>query len=197
MAEFYADDRARESRLAAIRARRGTPERDAKIAEIAEQKQKAAVKKKAASTTVKKTRENSDQYHGHSWDEWDQMRDAGLELIKQHAAKREFVTYTQLWGHTVEKLGKELGNSYFQLPALLEHITVKGFDETELMVSALVSTADGPDPSPGSGMFALAVSKGLLPEADAPQGGKDWVMTESQRVFWQQQVDALFAKFAS
>jgi hypothetical protein len=196
MAEFYADDRARESRLAAIRARRGTAEREAHIAEIAEQKQKAVAKKKSTGTTVRKTREISDQYHGHPWDEWDQMRDVGLDLIKERAAKGEFVTLTQLWEGAVDKLGKPLGNSHFQLPALLEHIALKGLDETGLLVTAVVTYQDG-EPTPGPGLFALAASKGLIPEADAPKDLKTWTMTENQRAFWQQQVDAVFAKFAS
>ena len=199
MPTYYADDRARENRLAAIRARRGTADREAFIAEIAEKKQQdkqAAAKRKSSAASERKTRENSEQYHGHSWDEWDLMRDKGLAFITERAARREFTSATELWAHLVAELGKPLGNSHFQTPALLEHVGMKSLDESGLLASALVID-DPAAPSPGAGLFSLAAAKNLLPQADAPKSTKDFTMSEAQRAFWQSQVDALFAKFAT
>ncbi len=198
MAEFYAEDRNRERRLAEIRARRGTPEREARIAEISDQKaqaKQAATKRKSTSgSSARKTRENSTEYHGHSWDEWDAMRDAAFALVVERAAKREFTAYTDIWSHVVGVLGKELGNAYFQLPALLEHMTLKGLEDSELIVTALV-TYEGDEPTPGPGFFAVAVQKGTIASFDAPAKGEVFRMTDEQRAFWQQQVDGLFAKY--
>ncbi|MDP1795138.1 MAG: hypothetical protein Q8K63_13465 [Acidimicrobiales bacterium] len=197
MAEFYANDKTRERRLADIRARRGSADRDAHIAEIAERKQQA---KKAAATrkagpSARKTRENSSEYHGHSWDEWDRMRDAGLALITARAAQREYTSHTELWGHLTDELGKGLGNAHFQMPALLEHIALKGFDDIGLVVSAL-AVDDGAEPSPGIGFFRIAVDKKMLDESELPEGGKDWKMTDGQRAFFQSHAAAVFDKFA-
>ena len=195
MAEFFADDRARERRLAEIRSRRGSAEREAHIAEIAEKKQAAAKKKPSSKSTQKKTRENSTEYHGHSWDEWDQMRDVGLALIAERAAKREFVSYGAIWDRLVAELGKPLGNSHFQWPSLMEHMAEKSLADSQLIAAALVVDEDS-DGSPGVGFFRLAAAKGLIPAEAAPEKGAEWAMSESQRQFWQQQVDGMFALHA-
>lgn len=199
MPEFYADDKARERRLAEIRARRGTAEREAHLAKIAEVKEKEKqdkAKRKTTSSSPRKTRENSTEFHGHTWDEWDAMVAAGLALVRERGAQRQLTTYTDVWGHLTSTLGKELGNAYFQIPALLEHMTIADGTDDGLIISALVQS-DAPEPSPGAGFFSIAAAKGLFPAADAPKSAKDWTMTDTQRAFWQQQVDALFAKFGS
>lgn len=197
VAEFVSDDDARDRRLADIRARRGTPERQAKIA--AQEASKAQAKKKSQSSSLsgKKTPDNSPSFHGHPWPLWFSMRDAGYEHIIERALERETTTYKELWAAITAALGQDFGNTYFQTGDLLGSIATYAHDKDGVMPTALVMYEGTEEANAGPGFFRLAASMGLLPEGVAPPTGEPWTgMTDAQRSFWEEQRDLVFAHFA-
>ena len=191
----HPEDR-REKRLAEIRARRGTPERLAKIAEL----ELVQPRRKTPKPSVghRKTPENSSSFFGHPWPEWFEMRDAAFSFLCVCARERRLASYHEIWTTVGAKLGKDLGNHWRQLPHLLGHVSERSLEESGILATALVVYDPGDASSgPGPGFFSLAVSLGLLAPADGQQDAETWTMSDRQRTFWRQQVDAMFDRFAS
>ena len=197
MIEHFPDEQARDRRLAAIRAQRGTPERETQIQALELARATAAKSKaRATSTSGRKTPENSSEMFGHPWTEWFQMRDAGFDHIERCARKRSLTTYAELWSAIATQLGKDLGSHWRQLPNLLGYISEWAYEKYKLIPTALVIDQEG-DAHPGPGFFRLAAMLGALPENDSPPTGEEWTgMTDSQREFWEASRDAVFNHFA-
>jgi hypothetical protein len=100
--------------------------------------------------------------------------------------------YGDLWSAIEHRLARDLGSSRRQLPNLLGHISEHFYDETGLMLTALV-VHDAGDEHPGEGFFREVARLGALPEGDAPPAGRPWTgMTRVQTEFWKTQVRLLF-----
>ena len=200
MADFIPDDEARDRRLAAIRARRGTPERLAAIEALMASKAKEKEKARKSPSTgggARKTPENSDSYFGHSWPFWFAMRDAGNEHIIECARERRTTTYADLWAAITASLGEELGNRWWQMGPLLGAMGEAAHEKDGIMPTALVMAEGDGETNPGPGFFRLAADMGQFPEDQTPPKGEPWTkMTETQRRFWEEQRDLVFAKFA-
>jgi hypothetical protein len=187
---------ARATRLAEIRAKRGTPERLAKIAELEAQQPRRKSPKPSASH--RKTPENSTHMFGHPWPEWFEMRDAAFDFLCLCAAERRLGSYGEIWTRISNSLGKDLGNHWRQLPYVLGYVSTRSVEEFDLLATALVIyDPDDAESGPGPGFFRLAASLGVLDDSDAPLEGTEWSMTDRQRTFWRQQVDAMFDRFSA
>jgi hypothetical protein len=146
-----------------------------------------------ASTNGRRTPENSTSYFGHSWPVWFEMRDAGIAHIRSCAQHRQTTTYGAVWAAVEGRLGQNLGNSWRQLPNLLGHISEHVYDESGVLLTALVIYEEGDD-SRGDGFFRLAASVGAIRQEHSPPVGVPWLgMTSDQRDFWEAQVAAVFA----
>ena len=191
----HPEDR-REKRLAEIRARRGTPERLAKIAELEHLQPRR--KTPEPSPGQRKNPQNSTSFFGHSWPEWFEMRDAAFSFLCVCAGERRLSSYHELWTTVGTALGKDLGNHWRQLPHLLGYVSERSLEEVGVLATALVIyDPDDASSSPGPGFFSLAVSLGLLDAADGPQDADTWTMTNRQRTFWRQQVQGMFDRFGA
>jgi hypothetical protein len=189
----HPDSDARERRLAEIRARRGSPERLARIEEL--QAAKVASKKNTTSDG-RKTPGNSSEMFGHSWPFWFRMRDAGYEYICECARKRTMTTYKGVWEAVAARVGEDVGNHWRQLPQLLGHISEHTYPTIGFIATALVIYEEG-DEHPGPGFFRLAASMGVLARKDSPPTREEWVgMTDAQRGFWETHVNGMFAQFS-
>lgn len=198
VAEFISDDEARDRRLEAIRARRGSPERMAQIQALQMAKAKESPKKGPSSGSGRKTPENSSAFFGHPWSLWFAMRDAGYEHIIERARDRKTTTYGELWVAVTAKLGEDLGNPWRQIDHLLGSIGEVAYDKDGLMPTALVMYEGTGETNPGPGFFRLAANMGLFPGGDAPPVGEEWnEMTARQRTFWEDQRELVFAHAAS
>ena len=196
MAEHIPDDEVRDRRLAAIRARRGTPERQALIEALQASKAKSK-KQRSSSTSERKTPDNSAHFFGHPWPLWFSMRDAGYEHIIACARQRKTTTYKDLWAAITAALQQDLGNPYWQMGHLLGAISEHAFAKDGLMPTALVMYEGADETNAGPGFFRLAESMNLLPDGVAPPPGEPWKeMTDAQRQFWVEQRDLVFARFA-
>jgi hypothetical protein len=124
------------------------------------------------------------------------MVDTGLDHLVELAEAQATTTSEALWKHVGAEQGLTLGDPRLPMPFLLRDITNRQFDDSGLVVTALVlSDAGVPDPA----FFRLAAQLGKLPPAQAPREGSDatWTMTERQEAFWRQHVDALYAFHAA
>jgi hypothetical protein len=122
------------------------------------------------------------------------MRDTGAAIILEHARKREYLTYPQLWAGIRSRVAFDIGHPWRQIPLLLESISDATFEDIGLFVTALVVDGD-PQIGPSEGFFRLAAQRGALREADAPPTGVPWKgMTARQRAFWKEQVARIFEK---
>jgi hypothetical protein len=149
------------------------------------------------SKSTRKTPETSPTYYGHPWSEWFAMRDAVLTYIGEKARSGKKTTYGELWSAIEARLGKDLGNPHYQLPSLLGYAATEGFEQTNLVVTALVIYEGRPE-MPGDGFFKIAAEFGIFDEKDAPEDGREWTeMNPTQRSFWEQQVRDLFALYSS
>ena len=197
-ADFIPDDEARDRRLAAIRARRGSPERLARIEAMQAAKAPKPASPSASTGTGKKTPENSSSFFGHPWPEWFAMRDAGYEHLVERARERRMTTYGELWDAVAEKVGVDLGNPWRQIDHLLGYIGEAAYEKDGVTPTALVTYPGDGDVGPGPGYFQLAVSLGLFPARDAPSKPSAWKeMTDGQRQFWETQRDLMFERFAA
>lgn len=195
MAERKYDDEARD-RLAAIRARRGTPERQAHI-EALQASKAQSTKKLTSATSGRKTPENSADFFGHPWPLWHSMVNEGYEHIINRARQRRTTTYKELWAAITAAVQQDLGNPYWQIGPLLGSISEYAYDKDGVMPTALVMYEGADETNAGPGFFRLAASMGLLPDGVAPPPGEPWKqMTDAQRRFWEEQRDLVFAQFA-
>ena len=187
---FVTDSSTRDNRLAKIRSRRGTPERQALIEEM----QAAKIRKKTATAkTGRKTPANSEEMFGHAWPEWFEMRDAGYQHILGCAQQGQKTTEGDVWAAVVAHMGRDLGSHSRQLPHLLVHITEHSYPTSGVLPTAIVMSAAG-DEHPGPRFFRRAAVLGALPKKDAPATGDEWTeMTPNQRAFWEDQVARMFA----
>ena len=139
-------------------------------------------RRRSDSLTGRKTPDNSDSYFGHTWPEWFAIRDAGAHIILDHARRRQYLTYPQLWAGVRTRMSFEIGHPWRQIPILLEYISDYAFEEIGLFVTAIVVDGD-PLNGPSEGFFRLAAQRGALPEADAPPMGVPWKgITASENV---------------
>jgi hypothetical protein len=151
-------------------------------------------RRRSDSWTGRKTPDNSDSFFGHTWPEWFAMRDAGADIILEHARRQRYLTYPELWAGVRTRVGFDIGHPWRQIPILLEYISDNTFELIGLFVTAIVVDG-GPESGPSEGFFRLAASRGALPEADAPPTGESWAgMTGPQRTFWENQVSRIFEK---
>lgn len=199
LAEFISDDEARDRRLEAIRARRGSPERMARIealqASKADQKRKM---KRSSAAAGRKTPENSADFFGHPWPLWFAMRDAGYQHIIERARNRQTTTYGELWAAITDTIGEDLGNPWRKIDHLLGYVGEFAYERDGLMPTALVMYEGADETNPGPGFFRLAATMGLFPAGDAPPVGEEWKeMTGTQRKFWEEQRDLVFARVAA
>ena len=141
----------------------------------------------------RKTPQNSDTYFGHSWPEWSEMVDVGIAYLIECAKRHRTAAYGELWEAIEKVLGRDIGNSWRQMPQLLGYISERSFEGVGLFLTALV-VDDVPDGHPEQGFFRLAAKRGALPEREAPRMGEPWTITSTQRRFWEEQVAAIFAK---
>ena len=196
MPDYLPDDEARDRRLAEIRARRGTPERQAALEAMKAAKARTN-RPSQSSADGRKTPENSRDFFGHPWPQWFAMRDAGYEHIIERARKRQTTTYRDLWAAVARRLGEDIGNPWRQIDDLLGYIGQAAYEKDRVMPTAVVMYEGADDAGPGPGFFRLATSMGLFPEVHAPAAGEKWAtMTDVQRRFWEEQRDLLFDYFA-
>jgi hypothetical protein len=195
MDPYSIDEEARDRRLAAIRAQRGTPERQAFIEQLA--LEKARIQREArVSSSGKKTPENSSDMYGHPWAEWFEMRDTGLDLIATAARDRGLTNYSDLWDGIGKALDRDLGNSWRQMPNLLGYISDHAYSQFKIIPTALVVEKEG-DPHPGAGFFRLAAIMGVMLESDVPAVGESWTeMTDRQQAFWDASKEAVYDHYA-
>jgi hypothetical protein len=120
------------------------------------------------------------------------MVDTGVDHLAEQAEAQSTTTPDALWKHIGAELGLTLGDPRLPMPFLLRDITNRQFDDTGLLLSALVVTDDG---TPEPAFFRLAAQLDRLPPAQAPRESDDatWTMSERQETFWRQQVDQLYA----
>jgi hypothetical protein len=145
----------------------------------------------------RKTPENSDSYFDHTWPEWFEMRDAGIAYVSELAREARKTRYGELWKEIRNRLGRDIGSHIYQLPMLLEYMSVDFFEDTGLILTALVEYAEGEE-KPGDGFFRLAGALGAIPKDQVPEYGTEWVnMTPEQEAFWKSQVEKLFEYFRS
>lgn len=194
MTSHYPDEDETRSRLAKIRAQRGSPERLAQLEALRAAEAQEA-RRIASSRSGRMTPENSVSYFGHPWSYWFSMRDAGMKHIAETSHRSRLTTYADLWKGVVSEVGEEAGDPWRQLPMLLGYISDEHHDAVGAIPTAVV-VYDLADGHPGPGFFRLAAHYGLLPGADAPSLGEDWTqMTDRQQIFWDQQVTQVFAHF--
>lgn len=141
---------------------------------------------------ARKSPDNSDTYFGHTWSEWFALRDIGFGFLVERARGRRTATYNEIWTAVGTGAGRDIGKAWRKVPQLLRHISDKSLDNTGLILTALVIT-DGRDGHPSEGFFRLSVRVGFLDESDEPEKGVPWNgMTQRQRDFWMNQVEAIF-----
>ncbi len=212
MADEHPEDR-RAARLAAIRAQRGSEERERQIADLEARRAAEPEPVQRARTTTTSYGGGSGRssspprpkggsgktagtsFFGHPWSEWHQMVDAGHDHLVEHAGAGLLTTEAELWKHIGAELGLTLGDPKLPMPFLLRDITNRQLDDTGLVLTAVVV---GDDETPSPGFFRLAAQVGTLQPAQAPAESTDdtWTMTDQQAAFWRQQVGALFALHA-
>ena len=146
-----------------------------------------------STSSGRKTPKNSATYFGHPWSEWLEMVDAGIAYLIECAKQHRTASYGELWEFIGRRLGRDIGNSWRQIPQLLGYISERSFEGVGLFLTALV-IEDVPDGHPEQGFFRLAANRGALPDSDAPPTGEVWTLTPAQRRFWEDQVAAVFAK---
>lgn len=121
------------------------------------------------------------------------MCDVGAEIVIKGARRGEMTRYGELWSAIGQKLGRDIGKSWRQMPMLLEYISDRTFQSEGLFVSALV--VDHETNEPNEGFFRLAAAQGLLVEDEAPIDGEPWTgMAPTQRSLWEDQVEAIFER---
>ena len=213
MADEHPEDR-RAARLAAIRAQRGTEERERQIADLEARRRidppprdgtvrttRTVSSGPSTRSSAPRPRRSSGQtagtsFFGHPWAEWHQMVDTGLDHLVEHAEAGATTTEGELWSHVGTELGLTLGDPRLPMPFLLRDITNRQFDDTGLVATALVVTETG---TPSPGFFRLAAQLDKLPPVQAPRESDDatWTMTDQQESFWRDQLQALFTWHAA
>jgi hypothetical protein len=144
----------------------------------------------------RKTEENSDSFFNHPWPEWNEMRDIGLSYLREIATKEATVSYDQFWKAVRLGIGHEIGKPFRQIPLLLRHVGERSFDDSGLIVTALVVTEEKV-PSPSEGFFRLASRLELIPESESPETGVKWLgMSAAQKSFWLQHKTSLYEHFS-
>jgi hypothetical protein len=124
------------------------------------------------------------------------MRDIGLSFLEGIASNKTTVTYDHFWKAVRLGIGRDIGKPFRQIPLLLRHVGEKSFDDTGLILTALVVTDDFV-PSPSEGFFRLASRLEMLPESESPETGVKWMgMTTAQRTFWLQHKADLYERFS-
>lgn len=186
----------RERRKAEAKAQRGSPERLAQIAELEAARAKAKAKPRAKKVSGGKTPENSTEMFGHPWPEWFAMRDAARAHLEATARAKGLTTYGEVWAAIEQALGKELGNRHLALPRLLGFVTDEEEAGSKMLPTSLIVAEGKEGAGPEVGFFRLAASLGELDESESPPKGEDWTMSEGQRAFWQQSVQAMYARHA-
>ncbi len=184
----------RAQRLAAIRAERGTEERERQIAELEAAKAKPKPRTRSA-TAPRKSPETSPTFFGYPWSEWFEMRDAGRACLADRAADGGLITSGELWASIEARVGRDLGSPHLPLPRLLKDIAEVTIKDGDPNPTALVVQREG-DEEPGAGFFRDAVALHELPAVEDPPKGEEWVMSEAQRAYWQKQVSDLHAPAA-
>jgi hypothetical protein len=152
-----------------------------------------AQRRAIASSSGRKTPDNSSDYFGHPWDEWFAMCDAGRDLILESVRLKRFLPYPEFWSGIKTRLQRDIGDPWRQEPLLLEYISDRTYEDLGLFITAMVIDPETGHPS--EGFFRLAAARGALPEQEAPEMGVTWKqMTPKQKVFWEDQARKIFER---
>ncbi|MEO6989230.1 MAG: hypothetical protein ABI239_11345 [Aquihabitans sp.] len=205
----------RARRLAEAKALRGTPEREAQVAEMrarqaaeeaaavppartprASTSSGGATRARSTATRASKVSTAPPGVFGHPRDEWATMVDTALVLISGAAAEGQLMTPAVLWSELAEGTGKDLGDARFKMPRLLADVAAKVAEDVGILSTAIVVTSE--EVGPGRPFFTVAKDLDLIPEgAFIPISDGDWRMPKELREFWRDQVDATFEHYAS
>ncbi|GII75684.1 hypothetical protein Sru01_06660 [Sphaerisporangium rufum] len=122
---------------------------------------------------------------------WDQLTEAGLEVLLECARRGDLIAYGDLNSELERRTG--IPGFDFNRPderAALGHllwlIVERNRPETGMMISALVIYKGASDPGPG--FFGLAADLGLLPRRPS---------ADEKDEFWTKQVTGLHAHYAN
>lgn len=204
----------RARRLAEAKAMRGTPEREAQVAEMQARK---AVEEAAAAPPARTPRSSTASsgtprarvtttraskvsaappgVFGHPVAEWSSMVDAALEVIGGVAAERLLTTPDDLWSELAAVVDKDLGDARFKMPRLLADVATKAAESGRFLPTAIVVPSE--QVGPGRSFFTVAKDLDLLPgDLVIPISDGPWRMPAELREFWRDQVDATFEHFA-
>ena len=192
----------RAERLAAIRAQRGTQDREREIAELASRRRidppppSGAVRTRRT-TSAPRPRRTAGQtaatgFFGHPWPEWHAMVDTARDLLIEHAEAGATLTEGELWRHVGDTLDLRLEDPTLPMPFLLRDVTNRDVELSGVLLSALAVTDEG---VPAPAFFRLAAQHGKLPTAQAPRESADpgWSISERQEEFWRRHLAAVFA----
>ena len=217
MSDMEHPDARRARRLAEARALRGTPEREAQVAELLARKaaEEAAAPARAtggsgsSSAGSTRTRTSTPRaprtpkasvpkpapgVFGHPVAEWAAMRDVALERIGAAAAERRLLTPEELWAEVAAAVGRDLGDHRFKMPRLLADVAAKAAEDLTFLPTAIVVPSERV--GPGRPFFKVAKDLDLLPGGlFIPIGDEGWVMSPDLRDHWRSQVDATFEHF--
>jgi hypothetical protein len=156
--------------------------------------QQEARAKAEANPSGRKSPQNSSSFFNHPWSEWFEMCDAGQAILVDCATRGELTTYPKLWEGISNRLQRDIGHPWRQIPFLLEYISDRSYEGLGLFITGLA--VDETNGVPTEGFFRLAADRGALPERDAPPAGVPWNgITPAQQAFWESQKNALFEKF--
>ena len=129
--------------------------------------------------------------YGRDEGEWATLTDETKDFLIDCAQRRDLTTYSDLNRELVERTG--LAAFDFSQPTdraamghLLFRVVDSAFQETGLMLSALVTYIDANDAGPG--FYSLAADLGLLPRKASKA---------QQEVFWTGQVSKIFDHYES
>lgn len=212
MSQSEHPDERRARRLAEAKAMRGTPEREAQVAEMqARQATEEAANAPAAraprassgSGGAARPRANAPRVKasapppgvfGHPLDEWASMVDAALTVIGGAAADRQLLTPDDLWAELGSVFDKDLGDDRFKMPRLLADVASKASEGGRNLPTAIVVPSE--QVGPGRPFFTVAKDLDLLPaDLVIPISDGNWRMPTELREFWRDQVDATFEHY--
>ena len=213
MSQSEHPDERRARRLAEAKALRGTPEREAQVAEMLARKAAgeiaeappartprsspqggAAPRTRSTTPRVKASAPPSGVF-GHPVDEWSAMVDAALSVIGGAAAEQRLLAPQDLWAELGSVVDKDLGDDRFKMPRLLADVASKAAESGRVLPTAIVVTSE--QVGPGRVFFTVAKDLDRLPaDLVIPISDGNWSMPTELREFWRDQVDATFEHYA-
>lgn len=213
MSQSEHPDERRARRLAEAKAMRGTPEREAQVAEMLARQ---AVEEAASAPAPRAARSPSSTggsakprssaprvkasapppgVFGHPVAEWASMVDAALVVIGAAAAEQRLLTPGDLWTELGALVDADVGDDRFKMPRLLADAAASAAEQGRLLPTAIVVPSE--QAGPGRAFFTVAKDLDLLPgDLVIPISDGSWSMPAELREFWRDQVDATFEHYA-